>query len=45
MNPTRDGVIARTFSLVIAALCAGVLWWMLNNFVVLEGLVMEEKKS
>ncbi len=30
MNPTRDGVIARTFSLVIAALCAGVLWWMLN---------------
>ena len=31
MNPTRDGVIARTFSLVIAALCAGVLWWMLNS--------------
>ena len=30
MNPTRDGLIARTFSLVIAALCAGVLWWMLN---------------
>ena len=31
MNPTRDGVITRTFSLVIAALCAGVLWWMLNS--------------
>ena len=30
MNPTRDGQITRTFSLVIAAICAGILGWMLN---------------
>lgn len=31
MSPIRDGLIARTFSLVIAALSAGVLGWMLNS--------------
>jgi cell division septal protein FtsQ len=31
VNPIRDGSIARTFSLLIAALSASVLGWMLNS--------------